>query len=438
MTQRSTIWRRGAAVIALPAIAGLLLAGCSNSGSGSGNGGGSGGSGSAKEPQTITFAFSEANTKDTSLADVAKAYEKSHKGVTITPQKLPAESVAQAIATRVQGGNAPDVFAAESGTGQVNAIQPFAKAGLLLELTDPAIKSAMEPAGLAQFQYNGKLYAVSRGSGVNGIIWNSRGAKAVGAELTVDSTFDDVLKACAAAKSKGKSLFGLAGAVPPNPGILAQIVATSTVYGPTPDWNQQRTAGKVKFATTDGWKQALKAIQTLYKKGCFQPGATGAGFDALTNGASSGKFFGFFAPGGAAASVNAASGGRAGLTVLTMPSPSGTTYASVSSDQVLAASAKTKSPKLVQDFLKYVASPEGQKIVAAGVGYPVGTKDASQLPETYKPVASILTSDKNRAFPSTEWANGKISVDLGAGVQGILTGQKTVDQVLQQLDTDWG
>jgi raffinose/stachyose/melibiose transport system substrate-binding protein len=430
MTQRSTIRRRGAAAIALPAIAGLLLAGCSGNGSGTGGSGGS-----AKEPQTITFAFSEANTKDTSLADVAAAYEKSHKGVKITTQKLPAESVAQAIATRVQGGNAPDVFAAESGTGQVNAIQPFAKAGLLLELTDPSIKSALEPAGLAQFQYNGKTYAVSRGSGLNGIIWNSRAAKAAGAELTVDSTFDDVLKACAAAKSKGKSLFGLAGAVPPNPGILAQILATSTVYGPTPDWNQQRAAGKVKFATTDGWKQALKAIQTMYKQNCFQPGATGAGFDALTNGASSGKIFGFFAPGGAAASVNAASGGRA---VLTMPSPSGTTYASVSSDQVLAGSAKTKSPKLVQDFLKYVASPEGQKIVSAGVGYPVGTKDASQLPETYKPVASILTSDKNRAFPSIEWASGKISVDLGAGVQGILTGQKTVDQVLQQLDSDWG
>jgi raffinose/stachyose/melibiose transport system substrate-binding protein len=43
-----------------------------------------------------------------------------------------------------------------------------------------------------------------------------------------------------------------------------------------------------------------------------------------------------------------------------------------------------------------------------------------------------------RSFPSIEWSNGKVSTDLGSGVQGILTGQKTVDQVLQQLDTDWG
>ena len=41
-------------------------------------------------------------------------------------QKLPSESYATAIATRVQGGNAPDVFQAESGSGQTNAIGNFA------------------------------------------------------------------------------------------------------------------------------------------------------------------------------------------------------------------------------------------------------------------------------------------------------------------------
>lgn len=419
--------RRVAAIAAAAAVVGVSLTACSS---------GSGGSG--KEPQTITFAFSESNSADTTYADLAAAYEKLHKGVTIKEQKLPAESVAQAVATRVQGGNAPDVFAAESGTGQVNSIQPWAKAGLLLQLTDPSIKSAMEPAGLSQFQYDGKMYAVSRGSGLNGLVWSADNAKKAGISLDASSSWQDVLTACDAAKSKGIALFGLAGAVPANPGFLAQVISASTVYGPNPNWNQDRAAGKVKFATSDGWKQTLEAIQTMYKRGCFQSGALGAGFDALTNGASSGKVLGFFAPGGAAASVNAASGGHANLTVLTLPSPSGKTYASVSSDQAIAGSAKTKSPKLVQDFLKFVASPEGQKIVAPGAGFPVGTTDASALPDTYKPVASVITSGDTRSFPSIEWANGKISADLGSGVQGILTGQKTVDQVLQQLDTDWG
>lgn len=436
MSQLTTMRvRRAAAIVAVAAV-GVSLAACSNSG---GSGSSGGGGAAAKEPQTFTFAFSEANAKDTAARDVAQAFMNAHKGVTVTLQKLPAENYAQAIATRVQGGNAPDAFEAESGIGQTDSIQPFAKAGLLLPLKDASIDAALKPAGLSQFQYQGKTYAVSRGSGVNGIIYNDVDAKKNGITLKGTSTFDNVLSACSTAKAKGKTLFGLAGSIPANPSILAHEIATSTVYGPAPDWNAQRTAGKVKFATTKGWAQALDAIKTLYTKGCFQPGAAGAGFDALTNGASSGKLFGFFAPGGAAASIEAASGGHVKLQVLPFPAPGGLkTYASLSSDQSIAASAKTKSPKLVTQFLAYVASAAGQKVVASGVGFPVGTKDASAMPSTYQAVSSVVTSGDTRPFPPLEWANGKVNDDLGSGIQGLLTGQKTSAQVLQQMDTDWG
>ncbi len=97
--------RRAAAFAVAAAVVGVSLTACS---SGSGSGG--------KEPQTFTFAFSESNASDTSAVQVAQAFEKLHKGVKITLQKLPAESYAQAIATRIQGGNAPDAFEAESGS----------------------------------------------------------------------------------------------------------------------------------------------------------------------------------------------------------------------------------------------------------------------------------------------------------------------------------
>ncbi|HEY8318817.1 MAG TPA: extracellular solute-binding protein [Amnibacterium sp.] len=433
MPQHTTRRVRQVAALAVATAVGVSLAACS-----SGSGGASASS-SAKEPQTFSFAFSEANTSDTSARQVADAFMKAHPGVTIQFQKLPAESYAQAIATRIQGGNAPDAFEAESGIGQADSIQPFAKAGLLLELANPQIKTDLAPAGIDQFSYGGKVYAVSRGSGVNGIIYNDVAAKGAGISLTGSSTFNEVLNGCAAAKAKGKSLFGLAGSIPANTSILAHEIATSTVYGPDPKWNAERNAGKVKFATTQGWTDALNAIKTLSDKGCFQPGAGGAGFDALTNGSSSGKLFGFFAPGGAAASIEAASGGHVKLTVLPFPAPAGVkTYASVSSDEAIAASAKTKSPKLVEEFLAYIASPEGQKIISTGTGFPIGSKDASQLPSTYQDVAPVVISGDTRSFPPLEWANGKVNDDLGAGIQGILNGQKTAAQVLQQMDTDWG
>ena len=40
---------------------------------------------------------------------------------------------------------------AESGSGQTDSIQPFAKAGQLLPLTDPALKTELAAAGVSQF-----------------------------------------------------------------------------------------------------------------------------------------------------------------------------------------------------------------------------------------------------------------------------------------------
>lgn len=420
---------RWAAAGAVVVLAGVSATACSSSSSGSGSG---------QEPQTITFAINNASGTETYFQNAAKAYESAHPGVKITIQQLPAESYPQAITTRIEGGNAPDVFEAESGSGQTDSIQGYAKAGDLLQLTDPSLKAELEPAGLSQFQYNGKIYAVSLGSAVNGIVYNDAMAKASGVTLTADSTFSNVLQGCATAKSKGKSLFGLAGSVPANTGILALEIATSAVYGSDPNWDAQKTAGKVTFVDTPGWTTTLNSIVQLYKAGCFQAGAQSAGFDALTNGSSRGQLFGFFAPSGAAHDINAASGGHVNLVALPFPAPSGQTWASVSSDVSMAGSAHTKSPKLVASFLSYLASPAGQKILASGSGYfPVGTTDVSALSAPYKPVASMITSRQYRNFPTIDWPNGKVYTDLGNGVQGLLTGQTTVKQVLQQMDSDW-
>lgn len=418
-------WATAAAV----AVTGISAAACSSTSTGGGSG---------KEPQTITFAFNNSSGNEHYYQDGAAAYERAHPGVKITFQALPAESYGQAIATRVEGGNAPDVFVVESGSGQTDSLQPFAKAGDLLPLTDPALKAELAPAGLSQFEYNGKIYAISLGSAVNGIVYNDQLAKASGVTLTASSTFSDVLQGCATAKAKGKSLFGLAGSTALNTGILALELATSTVYGPDPNWNAQRAAGKVTFADTPGWAVALNAIVQMYKAGCFQPGAQSAGYDALTNGSARGQLFGFFAPSGAAHDISVASGGHVNLVALPFPAPSGTTYASVSSDVSVAGNAHTTSPKLVASFLAFLASPAGQKILSAGSGYfPVGATDISALSAPYKPVAPMITSRQYRNYPTIDWPNGKVYADLGSGVQGLLTGQTTVQQVLQQMDSDW-
>ena len=420
-------------MLAVPLAAGaLILSGCSA---------GAAGAASSSEPQTITFAFGATNDQDkAAYTSLATGFEKLHKGVTVTPLNLPAESYPSAIATRVQGGNAPDTFQAEGGTGQSYSIIPFAKAGLLLKLTDPAITSALPASQKELWTSRDSAYGVPLGTNANGVIYNQQLAASVGVSIDAATSLDRIIAQCSVARAKGKTVYGLAGAAAANNAFLATGLATSTVYGPDPNWNTERAAGKRTFAGTPGWVEALTEIKKLSDAGCFQDGAASAGFDALTNGASQGKILGFFAPSNAAKEIMDAAGGHVHLVILPIAAPAGTkTYLSVSADQSVAASAKTKSPKLVQSFLKYILSDAGQQAYSKAVGtIPVTATASTTLLPQFETVKGLIASDTVRGFPSTDWSDAKVYADLGNGVQGILTGQMTVKQVLQQMDSDWG
>jgi raffinose/stachyose/melibiose transport system substrate-binding protein len=418
------------ASLSIPIAAGLILAGCSSSGAST-----------AKEPQTISFAFGATNDQDkVAYNALTDAFVKEQKGVTITSLNLPGQSYASAIGTRVQGGNAPDTFYAEGGTGQPDSIVPLAKAGQLLELTDPAIKKALPADQPGLWTYKGKVYGVPLGSQSNGVIYNDDLAKTIGVKIDASTSLDGIISQCAAARAHGKTIYALAGSTYQNNGILAVALATSTVYGPNPNWNADRLKNKVTFAGTKGWTTALTSIKKMFDAGCFQDGATSAGFDALTNGATSGSVLGFFAPSGAAQQIMVAAGGHVKLEALPVAAPKGMkTYLSLSADQSVAASAKTKSPKLAANFLTYIMSAKGQGAYAKATGsIPITAGASTNLLPQYEGLKGMITAKATRGYAPTQWTNNKVYTDLGNGVQGILTGQMTVKQVLQQMDTDWG
>ncbi|NYJ08457.1 ABC transporter substrate-binding protein [Petropleomorpha daqingensis] len=422
--------RRRAAAIAVPLVAGMLLAAC-----GSGDSGSSGG----KEPQTITFSYGPANAQDTAYEQLAKDYEASHPGVTIKVNKISAETYGQTLQTQMAAGNGPDVMQINSGAGQPGTVGTLAKPGLLLELTDSSFKSNVPEAELVGYDYKGNLYGVPSSTQIMSVIYNDELAKQNNVTIDASTNLDDVISQCGAVAATGSSIFALAGSVPANTGIMTVEIASSTVYGPDPDWDQKRTDGKTTFAKTKGWQQALQAVVDLNKAGCFQNGAAGAGFADLTNASSSGKAFGFFAPSGAAKSIMDAAGGHVTLVALGAPSPADKNYLTISSDIGLAGNAKTKSPKLVEDFIKFSISKEEAKKFADAQGtIPIGGNlDAADLLPQYQPVADQLTNKDYRTFAVDEWTNPEVYNALGTGVTGLLTGQTTVDEVLKNMDAAW-
>ncbi|GLY81991.1 ABC transporter substrate-binding protein [Actinoallomurus iriomotensis] len=427
MSRRPSGRRRRLAVLAVTILAATVLVGC-----------GSGSTRSGGEPQTITFSIEIANTIQNAYQDLANQYTKSHPGVTIKVNSISLSSYNTTLTTQLQAGNGPDVFYVNPGSGEAGSVSQLAKAGQLLELTDPATVDAVPADVNDLFAVGGKTYAVPVDLDAAGIIYNDQAARAAGIALGPSSSFSDLLAQCTAAKAKGKALFGLAGAEPANAAFFAMELAGSTVYGPTPGWNAQRAAGKVSFANTQGWQAALDAIVQLNKAGCFQPGAAGASFDALTNGMTRGKIFGFFAPGGGAKDIMTAARGAVKLTVVPFPSPSGRTYLTAATSDGIAGNARTKSPKLVADFIKwFVAQPQAVRFANIKGDLPIGTVKATALLPQYSEISHAIVHKQYAQLGYLGWSNGQVYNTLGSGVTGLMTGQMTVDQVLRAMDRAW-
>ena len=69
---------------------------------------------------------------------------------------------------------------------------------------------------------------------------------------------------------------------------------------------------------------------------------------------------------------------------------------------------------------------------------PITGIDAENARPGYEPIGDLLDSGSFTGLPNATWPNPAVYDALGVGVQGLLTGQKTVDQVLEEMDAAWG
>jgi len=428
MPQHSRIRHLRWSLLAIPAAGALVLAGCSGS---------TDGGDSSADPDTVGFSLmvAQANDADDFYAQTAQKYTE-ETGVPIEVIPYPSDAYNTQVTTQLQAGNAADMMVLAPGTGQPISVITLADAGFLEPLDDTA--AGLLPAGSeAEFQIDGKTYAQPTALTPVGMVFNVTAADEAGV-TEYPSTYEDLLAACADARDAGKSFTVLAGGVSFNTGLISMLISATRVYAQTPDWNEQRAAGDVTFADS-GWKDVLDDIVEMNDKGCFQDGAAGGTFDSITQGMGGGTSLTAAVPGSAAASIGDATGAE--LNVQAFPpadgekafTVTGANYAwgiNAASDDAVKASA--------QAFLDWVAQPENAQAYADLSGsVPITGIDTETLLPEYAPIGDLLANGDYAGLPNATWPNPAVYDALGVGVQGLLTGQKTVDQVLADMDAAW-
>lgn len=430
MTQhrRSRAARIG--LIAVPLAGVLILAGCSGSSSGD--------SSSSVDTKEFSLTYATSNNVESPFEILAKKYMEANPDIKVTLNPQPNDTYGDTVRTQMQAGNASDVLETEAGSGQTRSIIPLAEAGFLAPLDSSA--AAIIPSGTESlFEVDGTAYGLPLTISYAGIIYNEVAAKAAGiTEFATDST--TLAAQCKTASSAGKTLFVLAGSTVPNAGITASIIAATRVYAETPDWNQQRLDKKVTFADSQGWKDTLQTVKDLYAAGCFQAGAEGAGFDAITSNMSSGASVGFFGPLGSASDLQKAAPDQKFVAQAFPPATSSDKSFGVASPTYSLSINKTsKNSVAAKAFLDWIAQPEQAGVFADAAGsLPIsGLKDLDLSNTIYSAVADQLKNGDYSPLANSTWPNASVYDALATGVQGLLTGQSTVDSVLASMDTAW-
>jgi raffinose/stachyose/melibiose transport system substrate-binding protein len=424
-------FRRLGSLVAVSTLSALSLAACGGGGEDSDSGDSGGGA-----ADSFTFAFGNAGgTQESPWIVMAEKYTE-ETGVEIEQQGLPPDSYGLTLTTQLQGGNAPDVFVVAPGSGQPQSVLPLADAGYLEPLGDEA--AALIPEGNeSQFQVDGETYAQPTDLIPVGMVWNVKAAEEAGVEPPED--IDALLEACETLSGEGKSFFAIAGSVPPNPGLMTMAISATRVYAGTPDWNQQRAAGDVTFAEDEGWQEALQTVVDLNEAGCFQPGAAGGGFDAITQGITQGTSLSAFVPGGAATELMNATPGLE-LNVQPFPPASGgDPFILASSNYALSISADADdaTKQAANDFLTWLAEPDNAAAFVEASGGVSITGPDENLNPVFEPMADLLTEGSYVTLPNAEWPNPGVYDALAAGAQGLVGGQGDIGTVLEAMDRAW-
>jgi len=264
-------------------IAALVLAGCST-------GGGStpaatGGTQSAAKPASISVMASQDWVKDPELALAKKFEEKT--GIHVDYQIVPSDQYPTLLTTKLNSGEAADIFMSQSGKFDIVSQLQIEKNGV--DLSDQAWVANFDAAVKDQVSANGKVYGIT--------IWDQSDSyayiynKKVFADLGLKppTTFAEFKALCAALAKAGLTPIY----EPMKDGWHHQLnfFDVSAAYDKSdPNLVSDLNANKTTFADHPIFKQMIEQQKEIYDAGYWGSDALSNEYSNLAKEMASGKF----------------------------------------------------------------------------------------------------------------------------------------------------
>jgi raffinose/stachyose/melibiose transport system substrate-binding protein len=146
----------------------------------------------------------------------------------------------------------------------------------------------------------------------------------------------------------------------------------------------------------------------------------------------------FLAP---SAAIGAIKGVNANFPAAMFPVPGATSEATRAVTQYndsFSVNAKSANLDAAMKLVDFLAQPEQQQAYANITGV-ISVPDSvtGKVPEMYSSFGPLLQQKKAVTLPSLVWPNPAVGTAITPGMQGLLTGQKTIADVLTDMDNAW-
>lgn len=295
----------------------------------------------------------------------------------------------------------------------------------------------------------GKAYQLPANTQTHSNVYYNKKLFAQAGITAPPKTYAELLDAAAKLKAKGITPFVIGGGKDPFASSLAWTAALTTdLYAKNPEWMHQRRAGKVKFSDPD-FRKATQKFADLASKGYLERKDIGRDYAATQSAFQAGK--GAMYPMGSWFGSPTAGDdpkNKFEIGVFPWPGDDGTVKLAAFTGGGLTVSAKAKNLDAAKRFAlgfqldkaNLDASVKADALFPAVKGY-----TPPSMGKVFTATYGLFqqAEQQNATVPSFGWEAGDDAMLPGlrekwyAAAQDLITGKKSVDQVVKFLDAEW-
>ncbi|WP_426225764.1 ABC transporter substrate-binding protein [Pseudarthrobacter sp. DSP2-3-2b1] len=379
-----------------------------------------------------TLVISGNASEKSGLDAVIDEFKKANPGVEVNVNYD--KDPAAIVRTQLAAGTAADVLYVFSGQSALST-GALAPDGYLTDLSNEAWAGKQPESSNMINDVDGKRYMAAILVNGIGAIYNDTTMMAT--KLVAPTTFPEVLQFCDDAKAQGKFAYAMGMADKFVGQMVPYALASTLVYGPTPDIDEKLKSGASKFAET-AWVDAIEKTKEMQDRGCFSPSPVGTSYDSSLQQVAKGEALGVVMVNSAINGIQK-SAPDAKLTFKALPATdtASATQMPVAYGGTYAINSKAKNPEMAKKFLDHLTTNTSADLYAEKVGSVPFHMDGSQVTATagadITSITQFQNEDKTSVFPNVLWPNPKVQSNFLSGIQEVFGGAKTAAELAESL-----